>query len=238
MCKHYFKSPTPELAGYFSVNYSPCIITQLKRLCPFGQNPFQVEYINEVHLLIPEYSALVSIPNNLLQESLGALIQKPPVVVAQALTSSMVVTQQPLHLQPCGLLVPCSLFTEGVREDRPHEITEGEVRTCQQTTMVLTAERSLFGEARPECEDVHNMCFGFVAQSSLQLLPDQDTCQVSSGAGIAKLFAFKGLVHLDGKLQAQRKNNFRVGLQMLWLDMWIYTSLSREAYSWSELQLP
>lgn len=30
--KHYIKSPTPEPAGYFNVNYSPCIIMLLKRL--------------------------------------------------------------------------------------------------------------------------------------------------------------------------------------------------------------
>lgn len=129
-----------------------------------------MEYINEVHLLIPKYSALVSILNNLPARKFEVLIQKLP---AQVLTSSsMVGTQQPPHPQPCSLLVPWGLFPKGVRENRPHEISE--VRTCQQTRMALTAERSLSREARQECEGVH-ACFGFLAQSSLQSLPDQDT---------------------------------------------------------------
>lgn len=194
--KHCYKSPTPELARYFNVNYSQCIIMLLKRLHPFGQSPFQMEHINEVHLLIPKYSVLVSVSNNLPARKFGGPIQKPPPVVAKALTSSRIVgTQQPLHPQPCSLLVPWGLFPEGVREDRPHEISEGEARTCQQTRMALTAEISLSGEARQECEGVH-ACFGSAAQSSLQPLPDQDTCQVSSGDGIAELLAFKSLVFL------------------------------------------
>lgn len=44
--------------------------------------------------------------------------------------------------------------------------------------MVLTAERSLFGEARQKRKSVC-ACFGSAAQSSLQPLPDQDTCQVT-----------------------------------------------------------
>lgn len=91
--------------------------------------------------------------------------------------------QRPKHLrhtQPAGLLVLRGLLPKSVGEDRPHKTSPREKRgLASKTVMVLTAERSLFTEARQECKGMH-ACFGFPCpEFTVAPLQAPDTCQTA-----------------------------------------------------------
>lgn len=119
-------------------------------------------------------------------------------------------------------------------EDRPHKISPKEKWELASKAVRFWQLRDLCSEKRDRNAKVCTRALFSLVQSSLWPLPDWDTCQMTVlQCWDCKPSAFKSLVRLDGKLQAKwkinRLNNFRIRLQMHWLDMWICTSPCAEA---------
>lgn len=171
--KCYLKSPTPQLNGYFSVNYSPSIIM----LRPCGQSPLQRE-INAMHLLIGNHSGPVFVANHLLPLALGTLI--PTHSVVKALTPSPSSTPNTFGTPSLWLCWFCGASCLKLWEKT------GPIIYHQERNKDLPAKPLWFWRLRGLCSEkpdtkakVCTHALVLLAWSSLQPLPAPDTCQTT-----------------------------------------------------------